>query len=118
MHSFLTLFHYHRYAAPLVWYVDFLNLLQRKELYGVDAAVVGALTGPILEIRSTLEDLYQLRNTPIPLAYRQLTNFVARFYMAILFMDACLAQVIKQDEAGLGSLSTGAFWFIMVFAFE
>lgn len=104
--------------APLVWYQDLIATLRRKELFDVEDGAFNSLTNPIMDLRGALEDLYMIRNNPIPLCYRQLTNFSVRSYMCILLADACLEEVVREDEAGKGRLSRGIYWFILSFAFE
>ena len=74
------------------------------------------LSAGVVDIRRRLADLYAVRDVPIPLSYRQLTNITVRFYMIILLIAAVLFEMSQDYESG--SLSRGSYWIIMVFAFE
>jgi hypothetical protein len=110
---------HYTFAAPLVWFMDLLDELQKKELLNVDNALINTLAGNILEMRRSLEDLYVFRNTPIPLCYRQLVNVTVRTYMIVLLLSAALTEKLEESEAApAGRLSRASFFIIFVFAFE
>jgi hypothetical protein len=94
-----------------------MELTQELEQQGmIDAGTVNVLSTGVVDVRHRLADLYAVRDVPIPLSYRQLTNITVRFYMVILLIAAVLFEMTQEYE--LGSLSRGSFWIIMVFAFE
>jgi hypothetical protein len=106
----------YKYVAPFLWFMDILEDLRKKELYGVDAGAENTLAAGVVEIRRQLADLYALKYIPIPLSYKQLTNMTVRIYMVILLVAAVLFE--KSDEYSYGRTSRGTFWIIMVYAFE
>lgn len=111
----------YKYVAPIMWYINLLENLQRKDLYGVDAGTVNALSGGAVQIRRLLADLYGVKDLPIPLSYRQLTNMTVRLYMIFLLIAAILFEMSQEgyyESISRGSLSRGSFWIIMVYAFE
>lgn len=106
----------YKYVAPFLWFMTLAEELQRKELHGVNAGTVNTLSGGAVVIRRHLADLYAVKDVPIPLSYRQLTNMTVRMYMIMLLIAAVLFE--KSQEYQYGQLSSGAFWIIMVYAFE
>jgi hypothetical protein len=110
---------HYTFAAPLVWFMDLLNELQKKEQLNVDDMFINTLAGNILEIRRSVEDLYVYQNTPIPLCYRQLVNVTVRTYMLILLLSVTLTEKLEdREDAPAGRLSTASFWIFLSFAFE
>jgi hypothetical protein len=116
--NFLNTKPHYKFAAPLVWFMDLLDELQKKKLLNVDIALINALADNILLMRRSLEDLYMFRNMPIPLCYRQLVNVTVRMYMIVLLLAGILTEKLEDRGDSLGSLSTGSFWFILLFGFE
>ena len=106
----------YKYAAPFLWFMDLIEDLQRLDAYGVNEGTVNTLSTGAIGIRRKLADLYALKETPIPLSYRQLTNMAVRSYMIMLLLAAALSE--KADEYQFGQLSRGSFWIIMVYAWE
>ena len=106
----------YKYVAPLIWYIRLLENLQRKELFGVDDGTVNILSAGAVQIRRSLADLYGVKDVPIPLSYRQLTNMTVRMYMLFLLLAAILFEM--SQEYPYGSLSVGSFSILMVYAFE
>lgn len=106
----------YKYVAPLLWFIDLVEDLQKRELYGVNEGTVNNLTTGVAGLRRSLADLYALKLVPIPLSYKQLTNLTVRMYMLILLLAAILFE--KTDEYLQGRLEKGSFWIIMVYAFE
>lgn len=106
----------YKYVAPLIWFIRLLESLRQNELHGVDDGTVNTLSAGAVQIRRLLADLYGVKDVPIPLSYRQLTNLTVRFYMLILLIAGILVE-ISQDSL-YGSLSTGSFWILMVYTFE
>jgi len=106
----------YKYVAPLLWFVDLVVDLQKKELHGMDGGTENLLSNGVVGLRRQLADLYALKFVPIPLSYRQLTNLTVRLYMIILLIAAVLFE--KSDDYALGQLSSGSFWILLIYGFE
>jgi predicted membrane chloride channel (bestrophin family) len=104
----------YKYVAPFLWFMELTQELEQQGM--IDAGTVNVLSTGVVDVRHRLADLYAVRDVPIPLSYRQLTNITVRFYMVILLIAAVSFEMTQEYEPG--SLSRGSFWIIMVFAFE
>lgn len=96
-----------KYVAPLVWFGDFMAELRDNELFGVDYACINQVAPHILNLRDSLERLYQARDEPIPLVYKQLVHITVRFYLLILFIDAVLIEISRVGLDAEASLNRG-----------
>ena len=104
------------YVAPLAWFLNLLEQAKRAERFGVTDGIIGGFTPQLLTLRRGMADLYRIRNVPIPLCYRQLTNLTVRVYMIMLLLAAALFE--KQNEDSVGRLTPASFWILLVWMFE
>lgn len=72
---------------------------------------MGGMSG----LQTSLTDIYNHYDSPLPLSYRQLVNATVRLYMVLLLLAAALTETAV---APFGQLDYGSFWIILVYAFE
>ena len=108
-----------QHIAPMIWATDLLQELAAREEEGencgVTSGIVTALTGGMSALISSLSEIYNHHDSPLPLSYRQLVNTSVRLYLIFLLLAAAL---VETSIPPLGQLDDGSFWIILAYAFE
>ncbi|KAA8492357.1 hypothetical protein FVE85_7864 [Porphyridium purpureum] len=91
-----------KYALPLTWYSSLVKELSLDPRFGVTAMDVQSLNENPSRMRSAIAHQVAIKNTPVPLMYRQLVQATVRSYCTILVILAGFSSSVVENRESLG----------------